>query len=221
MTIACGQLREEALLQRRVQRRAAGDDDEQRRQVVACPSPSRAGRRAAAEGVADDQQDVDLLALDGAPDVVGSSRRCRPGSRRVAAVHRVERDPVAGAVHERRRRAARGRRRCPSPRRPPARGSPTLAVARPAAAQRDRRRCRPGATARPWACRSCRRCRGCRGRRALVARRRRVGDAAASASSYHRARQQVARSSSSTWSSTVERGQVGQHLGERRREREW
>ena len=61
-------------------------------------------RQGAGEGVADDEQEVDAVSLDDAPDVGGVELRgVREHEHGAAAEQHPQRDPVAGAVHERRR----------------------------------------------------------------------------------------------------------------------
>src|SRR5581483_576090 len=93
---------EERLLVRRGEDRPARAEDLERRHVVRL-RPELIEERAR-EGVADDREREDALALHGPPDVVRVERaRVFGDAHRPALVKRDERRPVRGAVHERRR----------------------------------------------------------------------------------------------------------------------
>ena len=93
------QVVQELFLQSGAQRCSAGEQDGERRQVVR--AVLQLVQQGASEGVADDEQEVELLAIDHAPDVVG----VEPVGlvldvHRATRVPRAKAHPVAGAVHE-------------------------------------------------------------------------------------------------------------------------
>ena len=206
-----------SLLERGAQRGAAAEHDRQRRQVVVLLRP--AGRAAGRPNASPTISRKLIFSRSTVRQTSSGSRRRRIvlDHDRVAAVHRA-----SNAIQ------------CAAPCMNGGDGQAAHAAAAPAAtvveglpidARRGgrrgrRRRCRPGATARPWACRSCRRCRGCRGRRATTRRRVARRWRAASASSYSdRAGQQRGAAAVVDLQQHRELGQVGEHRGEGRRER--
>ena len=131
------------------------------------------------ERVADDHDEVRLLAFDELPQRERVEVVLGRDDDRAAREQRAERHPVRGAVHERARgHAARARLAAPL-------GDLLGRRDRRAAAARAAHRAEEHVFVAPHHAlrhaRSCRRCRGCRGRRPSGARSRASGDAAASA----------------------------------------
>ena len=194
-----------------------------RQQIAATTGRSRAGSSSSSSGRPKAsptiRRNADLLALDGAPDVGGVERRGSSWMHDRAA---------AGA-------SAMNAIQCAAPCMNGGAGSAwsgappfgdldvasSVSVAVGATAEARRGRCRPGATARPWACPWCRRCRGCRGRRATASTGGRLGRRPRRARPRTRRRRASSAlpESSATWSRPRASGRSARTAASDRRER--